>query len=159
MRRRRGAQTDAIASPLYGAFGQPPITFRYIGPEGQNPRSGNGPPAPTTLESFRRTPGAGSPIQVKADEQITNRAGDHALGASQNPFWHEHVMLNRPGRYPVRVVLPRSDEGPGEALENLGIMSYPAFFRENVHRFGWSWLADFFGLRDGRKSKGSSGKW
>ena len=154
----RGAQGDAISAPLYGAFGQPPITFKYLGPEGQNPRSGNGAPAPTTLESFRRSAGQ-SAIKVDPDKQVTNRPGEPAVGASENPFWNEHIVMTKPGRVPIRVMLPRSDEGPGEALENLGIMSYPAFLRENLNRYGAGWLLDFFGLRDGAWPEGYRPVW
>lgn len=76
---------------------------------------------------------SGPPGRVKAvpDEVVSARRGAPQLSAGSHPAWQEYQVA--PG---FRMQLPRSDEGPGEALENIPYMLWPSVLLHNRRYYG-----------------------
>lgn len=86
-------------------------------------------------------------IKPKADEQVSARKGDRALGAGTHPGMREHVMRSGPTGE-TRIILPYSEEGPAEALESIPLWMYPQLIRDNTRRYGAGWIGEFLGFSD-----------
>lgn len=109
------------------------------------------------MHSGRMPGGAGSPVTLptnlqfdpqnrdrivsKPDEVISTRTGDRSVTAGQHAAWREYNV--RPDS-DIRVRLPYSEEGPGEAFENIPWYAWPWVLRENANYYGDGWLTEIF---------------
>lgn len=76
-------------------------------------------------------------VALEADKVVSGRPGDAGISAGRDhPAYQQYQLGNLP------ILLPRSEEGPGEALENLSVFTWPFVISANVQRFGRGWLMD-----------------
>lgn len=83
----------------------------------------------------------------KADEPISRMVNEPSITAGEHAFWQKYEI--KPG---VPLLLPRSDEGPSESLQDLPYWMYPVVIKKNVDTFGWGWLREAIKLYPGLDS-------
>lgn len=81
----------------------------------------------------------GNQIVSKPDEVKTTRSDDPSMTAGTHAAMQEYVMT--PSGLKMR--LPQSDEGPGEAMENVPWYLWPAMIQHNRSYYGGDWGTRF----------------
>lgn len=72
--------------------------------------------------------------RAKPDEIVSRRSDAPALTAGTHAGMREYNLA--PG---FNVILPYSEEGPGEALENISWWQWPAILKLNADHYGTDW--------------------
>lgn len=72
--------------------------------------------------------------RAEPHRMISKRSYDAGIGAATNPFWNEYSFDNG-----FNVLLPYSEEGPSEALQNLSLMDIPYILAKNKEHYGPNW--------------------
>lgn len=107
-------------------------------------------------------PGNVDAVKLSGDPRTATQSYDSSMGASEkNAFWREYQVT--PDGF--RMALPWTQEGPGEALENVSWWMWPSVIRMNAARYGGDWLGQFIsqvvmGARpEYRHATPTMGKW
>lgn len=87
-------------------------------------------------------------VKIKPDEVIAGQPGDSSRTAGRHSFWREYQVTDSG----LRMMLPYSEEGPGEASENIAWWQWPAVIQYNRNYYGDGWLSravgqGLFGLK------------
>lgn len=83
--------------------------------------------------------GSAGRIKPKPDEVLSARPGMPQTTAGRHPSLTEYTVA--PG---FQMMLPQSNEGPGEALENVPLMLWPSLIAANSRAYGKGWTEKFF---------------
>lgn len=79
-------------------------------------------------------------VNLQGDPSYSAREGNPQLGAApQKPFWSEYAFTPD-----LKLQLPWTQEGPGEALENVSWWMWPSILAYNKQFYGDDWLGRFF---------------
>lgn len=103
-----------------------------------DPPSGQG---DVVMPSYEVTdPGNVGAVKLSGDPQVSHAPGDQSMSAGErSAFWKEY-QVTPDG---LRVALPWTQEGPGEALENVSWWMWPSIVAMNKARYGDDWLGQF----------------
>lgn len=94
-------------------------------------------------------PGNVGVVQLQGDPTYSARQGNPQLGAAPNkPFWSEYALTDD-----LRIQLPWTQEGPGEALENVSWWMWPSIVMMNKQYYGEDWLGRLFSALIGGKTE------
>lgn len=81
--------------------------------------------------------------QVKGvpDEMISSKSSDPSSGAgSDHPAFRTYVIT----QWGLKMDLPYTQEGPGEAMENIALWQWPFIIQHNRSKYGDDWGTRFF---------------
>lgn len=107
-----------------------------LGPQGSSSVFGSGgSPVPSWMRTHPQNRDA---IEMKADEVISSSPSDYSVTAGRSPAFKEYSILND-----LPMLLPYSDEGPGEALENVPWWLWPSIIERNNKQYGPRWSRRF----------------
>lgn len=124
----RNNQTPAVGMPP--SVGMPPAIM---------PSDGFTKDAESYTGNAGALPGAAfDRVEIKPSESPSSRFDDFSLAAGTAPFWREFDVRGDG----TRAMLPWTQEGPGEALENVPWYMWPWVVKENVGKYGWRWVPD-----------------
>lgn len=94
-------------------------------------------------------------IAPKPDEVVSRRSENQSLTSGEHAAWREY-QITQDG---TKVQLPYSEEGPGEALENIPWYMWPAVIQHNRSYYGPDWgtrlLRELFGNRPKYRKHGT----
>lgn len=95
------------------------------------------PPAVFSADQFN--PKHVSRIKPRADEVVSTRAEDPSTTAGLHAGLREYTI----SPYGLRMRLPYSEEGPGEAMENIPFWAWPGMIQHNRSFYGSDWGTRF----------------
>lgn len=127
---------DALAAKEYQAMIGGPRTLLDDNTDGMGGNVGAGINIPS---SQQYAPGNVGVVQMQGDPGYSNKSGDESFGAARRPFWSEYRIAPN-----LSIMLPWTQEGPGEALENIAWWMWPGILSANQAEFGEDWLRRFW---------------
>lgn len=128
----QGAYYDALAAVERQKLNPGPRTLLGNPPMGQGE---------TVMPSYEVTnEGNVGAVTLQGDPMVSARTGDQSMSAGErSAFWREY-QITPDG---LRIALPWTQEGPGEALENVSWWMWPSIVAMNKSRYGDDWLGQF----------------
>lgn len=72
--------------------------------------------------------------RASPDQIVSKRSESPDISAANHSFWREYEVV--PGRY---VLLPFSEEGPSEALQDMPLWMMPLIYARNKAYYGPNW--------------------
>lgn len=79
-------------------------------------------------------------VQPQPDKQISAQSVDQSVTAGKHPGFREYVISGSG----LKMDLPYSEEGPGEALENIPWYLWPVIIQHNRAKYGDDWGERFY---------------
>lgn len=79
-------------------------------------------------------------VNIEPNKIVSRNSQKPATAAGNNPFFSEFQLRDEKNRQPVMIELPYTEEGPGEAMENISWWQWPAIVAHNMKRYGPNWL-------------------
>lgn len=139
---RANAEKDEAQASYYGALEA--VERQKLNPQPRtllNGDGGSGQGQGVVIPDWDvNNPGNVGMVQLQGDPVVSHQEGDQSMGAgSRKPFWSEY-QVTQDG---LRIALPWTQEGPGEALENVAWWMWPSIIRMNQTRYGSDWLGQF----------------
>lgn len=98
-------------------------------------------------DSESRIPGYSDVGKIKPSESMSRSSAFPFMTATGDPAMREYTVPV--GGNPTRIMLPYSEEGVSETLENIPWWMWPQIYRENAKHYGRDWsdsLWDALGL-------------
>lgn len=74
-------------------------------------------------------------VNTQPDKMVSSRRSDPSVGAGIHPAMREYVV----GPSGLKMRLPYSEEGPGEAMENIPFYLWPTIIQHNRAYYGDDW--------------------
>jgi len=82
-------------------------------------------------------------VSLEANKVISHAEGDTSRTAGKSPFFTTYTTSDRPGYRRTFFDLPQTEEGPGEAMENIPWYLWPSIISHNIRRHGLRAPYDF----------------
>lgn len=133
------AQIDELDARTFGAYSDAAREAQTAGPA--FPTIETQPFIRGTVESRKLN----DIVQSKPDEVVSRRSDNNSLTSGEHAAWREYVLTDSG----TKIQLPYSEEGPGEALENIPWYMWPMVIMHNRSQYGPDWgtrvISEMFG--------------